>query len=198
MKKTKIYIFGFLLILMLLVAFGCADNPSPVPANEAFPPEFKGFMQGKRIYLTSIGQSIEVENLSENLKGFPEINYVQNNFLDALEIPRGSVVFVVVGCSIKAMSESGIQVEAEAMRMREFNKRANNKEITLVTWHIGGMARRGSTSDSFIQELIESSSLFLFSATGNQDGMLSAWAEQAQTPYCQFRTGIASMLRNLR
>ena len=186
------------MILMLFSAFGCTDPVSPAPANEVFPSEFKGFLQDKRIYLTSIGQSIEVEDLSENLKGFSEIRYIQDNFLDALEIEYGSVVFAVVGCSIKAMSESGISTESELMRTREFTRRAENGEIYLITWHIGGMARRGSTSDVFIREMIADSTLFLFSETGNQDGMLSAWAERAETPYCQFRTGIADMLRNLR
>ena len=201
-KNTgKFNIFATILALLMAVILCCACTVPPTDGqyepNTEFPSEFKGFIRGRKIYVTSIGQSVEFVNLMRNMDTVEGLDYEENVLLNANEVEHGSVVFIVVGCSIKSLAESGLTKESEKLRSQNFVAAAERGEFDLICWHIGGVARRGSTSDTLIEYLFGNCSLALFKAEGNADMKLSDWAKAGGTPYCQFESNIVNMLRLL-
>lgn len=202
-KKLNIRVIWVLLAFALaacvIFASACAsvEERREYDPNTEFPSDFVGFIEGRQVYVTSIGQSVEMLQLVLNMDALPDLSYTENSVLKADEVERGAVVFMVVGCSIKSLTESGITKEAEYERAQDFVAAANSGAFDIVCWHIGGVARRGSTSDSFIEYLFGNCSLALFKAEGNSDLKLSDWAGNAGVPYCQFENNMVSILRML-
>ncbi|MCM1043433.1 MAG: DUF6305 family protein [Corallococcus sp.] len=200
--KTKRVAAVVLVLVLALAAAGCVDVPiAPYLPNEEFPAEFAGLIQGKAVYVTSIGQSPDLEVLSRAMKGVG-IAHTKNSLLAADSVENGSVVFLVVGCSMKAMAEFDVTRASELKRAERFCGRASRGEITVVAWHLGGVARRGSVSDSLIKEVFQNCQLALFTADGNvedADGNLnlSDWAISAGVPYCQISGNLPYILKNL-
>ena len=195
--KNKFNTLFVLLVLMAVLTLSACKPVVVAPSyqpSSVLPDEAYGMVYGKRLYLTSIGQALDIETLAANLDHYPEISYIMDNELYASEVESGSVVFIAVGCSFKALTESGLTKQSETERAEEFIRRANNGEISIVSWHIGGVARRGSTSDSLIELLFKNSQLALFTAAGNNDLFLSDWAIEADVPYCQFGTSIVEVI----
>lgn len=181
------------LVIVLLIAIwtvNCfvACNPEETVntnPNVVFPQSFVGYAKSKSIYLVSIGQSGDINQLSFTLKA-QNIAHECKSDAEAKDVKSGSVVFVVVGCSLKGMEENETTKENELERAQTFIDSRNRGEIDLVAWHIGGMGRRGSTSDSLIEYIFQNVDLALFTANGNYDFMLNTWAEKASVPHCQF------------
>lgn len=164
-------------------------DPDTYEPNTVLPAEFGGYLAGKKLYLTSLGQSGDISRLALQLDG-ENIEYTRDNVLFASNVESGSVVFVVVGCSIKGMAESGLTPDTEIARAQKFFERSKNGEIQIVAWHIGGPTRRGYTSDTLIEYVFTRAQLDLFTANGNiinGDGNLdlSNWAREGSVPYCQ-------------
>lgn len=185
-KIAKILIFLLTLTFVATVFCGCkGDDDVNKNPNVVFPQSYLGYAAEKSIFVVSIGQSSDAGILSYTLKQC-EITHTNEFLGDAASVPNGSVVFIAVGCSMKGMAENETSKENELERAQTFVERKNRGEITLVAWHIGGVERRGSTSDSLIEYIFQNSDLVLFDAEGNFDYMLNHWAEQASVPYCQF------------
>ncbi len=161
--------------MMLLHSCGKEGNDNknyPVINNE-FPSELIGIAKDKKIYLTSFGQSKEVEDLNLFLFKNKNIEYYQNNNLQITDVESGTIVFAVVGCSIKGLEAQNTTLNEEMLRCRSFVNANKEGKITLVTWHLGGMARRGTTSDEIIKVALSGSSLTIYVASGNEDNYLS-------------------------
>ncbi len=181
-------IFALFALIIVLTFCGCVkpEPPSVYEPNTQFPQEFSGLIKDKKVYVTSVGQSVEMNVLISNMNAVEGLEYTGDSLLDAGKVEDGSVVFIVVGCSLKSLTESNISKDTEMVRARAFAAKAKSGKITLVCWHIGGPDRRGTTSDSFIEYLFTNCSLALFKATGNGDLRLSDWAIAGGVPYMQF------------
>lgn len=190
MAKTAKISQLFIVLLIAILAVNCfvacnAEETVNTNPNVVFPQDFVGYAQSKPIYLVSIGQSGDINELSFTLKA-QNIAHECKSDADAGDVKSGSVVFIVVGCSLKGMAENETTKEKELERAQTFIDRNNRGEIDLVAWHIGGTERRGSTSDSLIEYIFQNVDLALFTANGNFDFMLNTWAEKASVPHCQF------------
>lgn len=174
-----------------------APAHSSYTPNTAFPEQFYGYAAGKKVYITSIGQSVELIQLTLTMTALGMSDYTEDNLLEASEVEEGAVVFVVVGSSLKSLTENGLTRESEAERAKAFIARAERGDFGLVCWHIGGVARRGSTSDSLIELLFGNCDLALFRAESNYDLKLSDWAIAAGVPYCQFGSGMTDTIKQL-
>jgi len=172
-QKKPILIF--ILIIILIGVVGCNKDPIVIPEeiDYDFPEEFKGILDNKKVYITSLGQSIDIENLLVYVDYLNDFEYIYEEYLEADEVTDGSVVFAVVGCSIKALADAGIGVEDEIERAEGFTSAARENKIILISWHLGGMARRGSTSDKIIEIMFSDSNLDIFVENGNSDYYLS-------------------------
>lgn len=203
---TRAFLHAARLIILAALAalvpvFSACRNDQPAvlsyEPNVLFPYQFSGFAKDKKIYLTSIGQSVEIMQLMLTMNTFDGLEYTEDNLLEADEVEEGAVVFIVVGCSIKSLTENGLTKESETERAQAFIDRAADGDFGLVCWHLGGVARRGATSDSLIELLFGNCDLALFKAEGNYDNKLSDWAISGNVPYCQFRTNATDMLSRL-
>lgn len=133
----------------------------------------KGLAKDKKIYLTSIGQSLEIDNFMYDADQLDIFEYTYDNELSASSVENGSVVFAFVGCSIKGLGESGITLEEEISRARSLVNACKNGRFSLVAFHLGGVYRRGTTSDRLINIVFASSTFNIYVGSGNSDGLLS-------------------------
>ena len=193
----RLVIFAVLLTAIFCCSCTAKTPPEAYEPNTAFPAEFSGFLKDRKVYLTSVGQSAEFVNLMLNMDAVEGLEYEQDSLLNADEVEEGAVVLIVVGCSIKSLAESGLSKESELARSQNFVKNAKQGKFDIICWHIGGVARRGSSSDTLIEYLFANCSLALFRAEGNSDLKLSDWAIAGGVPYCQFESNMASILRLL-
>lgn len=200
-KKFNIFTVLLAIAAFMTAIFCCAcktgDTSDCYEPNTVFPPEFVGYLKDKKVYVTSAGQSVEIINLVLNMDTVDGLEYEENSLLEAHEVEQGAVVFIVVGCSIKSLAESGLSKESELKRSQEFVTASKQGKFDIICWHIGGVARRGATSDTLIEYLFANCSLALFRADGNSDLKLSDWADSGGVPYLQFESNIASVLRLL-
>lgn len=186
----------FLLMILFIGLAGCTKN-SDIPSDDewvfAIPEEYRGIMEDKKVYITSIGQSIDIENFMINIVHFAEeekydFNYVYDTELEASEVESSSIVFLIVGCSIKAMSDAGITVNSELARAEEFVSLKERGKITLISWHLGGMSRRGTTSDRLIELVFSASDINIFVKSGNSDGLLAKISMENEVAMYQIAT----------
>ena len=207
MKKRYI---SFLLILVMF--FSCflvsCKNDEKEPEHHTtyesnIPSSFEGILKKKKLYITSIGQSFDMGNFMyylEYLKEEYNFEYVDDSLLLANEVEDDAIVFIFVGCSIKALQESGLTLESEKTRANDFLKKRNEGKITIVSWHTGGNARRGATSDELISYVLSGSDLFIYAKGGNDDYFLSDTAINNNVPLyeidssSQVRTPLIAML----
>lgn len=135
---------------------------------------------GKPALITAIGQSADFEMikvlLSRNKIPFKADALVKAENLDG----SAQTLILVVGASSKGLGAAGISAEAELARTKALLKRAKELKMTVITTHVGGAARRGAMSDSFIEPCMASSDYAIVVQSGNQDGFFTKLAEKAK------------------
>ena len=134
---------------------------------------------GKPAVLTAIGQSADFEMvkvlLTRNKIPFKADTLVKAENLDA----SSPTLILVVGASSKGLGAAGISAEAELARTKALVKRARELKMSVITVHVGGLARRGALSDSFIELCMASSDYAIVVEAGNQDGFFTKLATKA-------------------
>ena len=199
MKQIKRYLSIFLIFVVILFGVACKDNNENKIHYEyesSMPESFDGILKEKKLYITSIGQSMDMENFLvylEYLKDEYNFEYVEEAYLNAKDVEDDAIVFVFVGCSIKAMQESGTSVESEKARAKGLIELRNSGKIKIVSWHTGGNSRRGATSDDLIEFMLKGSDLLIFAKSGNEDLFLSDIAVSNNVPLFEIET--ASQVR---
>ncbi len=187
-RKTNKFIALFLILLLLGTLFCACDNQQPAvtPPVSEFDNGFFGMLQNKKLYITSIGQATDSGLIARSARDYG-IDFTLDISLDesASPVPSGSVVFLVIGCSAKSMSERGVNAVSEIDRATAFLDRADLGEITVVAWHVGGTARRGLLSDRMVEQVFTRANYVCFTAEGNADFKLSTWADHDSAIQCQ-------------
>jgi len=178
-KFNKILI----LILMVFLLFSLSSCRNQTTTNQTivstydytvFPEQMKGIIKDKNIYLTSIGQSSDMADFRDViLSSLGLFEYACDSFLDINSVKEGSVVLLFAGCSIKALAASEVTVDEELSRAKGFSDASIAKKITLICFHTGGEARRGSTSDLFINATFKYSTFNVFTISSNNDSLIS-------------------------
>ena len=184
MKKIQV----FFLIMIMFFLTSCKKPKKPyVPddCNQIFPVEFVDFIQGRPLYITSLGQSIDIEMLVTRLNFYDVTNYVIEYVLDFEEtqVEDNAVIFLVVGASIKGLGDSDRTIEGEIQRIEELRQYKLSKNLSYVTFHLGGIYRRGETSDSLIKEAFLIADLAIYLEDGNFDGYLCRLGKENNIPY---------------
>lgn len=194
--KDKFLTFNLILIMLLtcMFSFGCEkkeENNHNTDLTFEIPQKYEGVLKTKKIYVTSIGQSIDMDNLLvyfDLLKDDYGFTYTADRYLDASSVEDDSIVFIVVGCSIKALEEAGTTKTEEEKRADDFVKSAASNKFEIISLHLGGNARRGSTSDNLIDRVVKGSSLLIYLKAGNGDYYLSDTATKYNVPIYQIET----------
>ena len=187
-----------LLVLLLIFTFAFAscgknddtskkddENPVVNPDNtrktdDTIADSYKDLAKGKKVYVTTCGQAdddIVVSVLS--VAGVEDSAYSQVKTLKAADVENGAVVFLVVGSSSKGLGSAGVDVTSETKRATDFATKAKAGDITVVVFHVGGSARRGSLSDPVIREAMPAAKLALVVEGGNSDSLFTTLAASA-------------------
>ena len=183
LKNIKRFSLIIILFLLFINLIGCKKDDNNVinNTNPDFPEEMFGKIKDKKVYLTSIGQANDLLIFDDLYKN--SFDYEIDMLLTPDNIDEGSIVFIFVGCSIKALEESSLSLSEERNRANELINGSKNGKYEIIAFHLGGNSRRGSTSDSFIQMVFSSSIFNIFQATGNEDGFLANTSVDNNIPY---------------
>lgn len=100
----------------------------------------------------------------------------------AADIAAAKTVFIVVGASMKGLGAAGVSMEQELTRAKAMLAGASDDTV-IICAHIGGDARRGDTSDPFIDLVMPESDALFAVETGNADGRLTQLANENGVPY---------------
>lgn len=220
MKKILLTLLAVVMVLALtltVVACNPTEEEKPedknnLPIDQAISEaNLKDIAKGKKLYLTSIGQSdIDVARNLLSAVGLKETtqeeagNFETKDLLTASEVEEGAVVFVVVGASTKGLGGAGTDINKETTRANEFATAASEGKLTIISLHLGKQARRGDLSDGIIEIVEKASAVMLISddgegTGGNYDGLMGNIAKENNIPaYCYSKaTGMVAPLKYL-
>lgn len=185
MKK---FVYLFMLVLLALFMVGCNNdnddkdkdgNNDDIKLDQPLKENWQGFIEDKKVYLTTVGQAdIDIVQNILIAVGIEENEYTRKELLTAGEVEDGGVVLLVTGTSGKGLGSAGIDQKHEENRATSFANRASAGEITVITLHVGGSGRRGSSTDPIIKIIAPKSNLLLVVNDGNQDGLFSNIAKE--------------------
>ncbi|MDD3171392.1 MAG: DUF6305 family protein [Bacilli bacterium] len=203
MKKILLLFCGLFLIFGLV---GCKEEPieeDPTGENEVdleLTEELIGLCEGKKVYLTTVGQS-DVDTIINIIEGASEEIAVtdiekgsdavvgevsRKDDLVASEVTKdGSdlpVVLLVTGSSGKGLGAAGTNWEAEKARGEAFAIAADTNQLVMIVLHVGGEARRGTTTDPILDAVCPSAKLMLVVEAGNFDNYFTDSAEEFNIP----------------
>lgn len=184
---------------MILVFSSCKKQPTIDPIDTSvFPNTFLSVFESRELYVTSFGQSIDIEDLTRQLDTL-ELTYHRNNYLEANDIKKDAVLILAIGCSIKGLQEAGTSVEAESERALEIINQKETKNITIIAFHIGGVERRGNTSDGLINTIMSKTDLNIVYKQGDYDGFISKISSKQNIPMYsyEFPSQLLSTIKKL-
>lgn len=198
-RKIKIF-YVLLIMIFCLFLISCKENSKDKPKpddgitydNTIFPVNLKGIIKEKKVYITSIGQSQDMIEYKEVVLDHTNyFEYEMDSLLSASKVEEGSCVLLFVGCSIKALAASELTIDDELSRAKDYVELAKSKKITLICFHIGGLARRGATSDQFIKALFPYSNMNIYLDSGNGDKLLSSLSNDNNIPCFEISSKLA-------
>lgn len=187
----KLFVF-FVCAICALMLFACdkpaenggnnnnqnnnSGNTETVELDKALDAKYKGLLKEKKLYLTTIGQADvdKVQSLLDDLDLEESTDYTKKNSLTASEVEAGSVVLVVLGTSGKGLGAAGTDLNGEKKRANDFLAKDG---ITLIVFHVGGVDRRGDTTDPVIDIVAPGADLLLVVNSGNEDGKFTKLAK---------------------
>ena len=133
------------------------------------------------VLVTSAGQGGDTEAMDRVLQK-AGIEHTLNATASASEVASAKTIFVVVGASMKGLGAAGVSVEQELARAKAALAGAS-EDAVIICAHIGGEARRGDTSDPFIEMVMPLSDALIAVEGGNADGKLTQLADHEGIPY---------------
>ena len=132
-----------------------------------------GIAADKTSYLTTVGQADS--NIVSNIfnKAGATGEYTLDAMLNASDVEEGAVVFLTLGASSKGLGAAGVDEAYEKARAKEFSDAAKEGKFTLILFHVGGTARRGSSSDPIIEAAFPGAAACFVVSSGNEDGFFN-------------------------
>ena len=189
MKKTHKLLSALLLLGALA---SCGETPTEEPTStqteevtntptetvesNTLEAALVGIAQGKTCYLTTVGQADSdiVGNVFKKANAVGA--YTTETMLTADQVADGSVVFLTLGASSKGLGQAGVDEKFEKDRAAAFSQAASEGKFTLILFHVGGTARRGTSSDPIIEAAFPGASACFVVSTGNADGFFTSLA----------------------
>jgi len=150
--------------------------PSPLPTKLEKP-----FAEGP-ILITSAGQSADVHMVYVSACKIG-LECIDNPLMEEkdVDISRFKTVIFAIGGSIKGLNAAGINQYQELERCMEIVHKAKDA-CSIIVVHIGGKARRGALSDSFIKEITPFSDFIIVLQGGDDDGLFAKMARDGNIP----------------
>ncbi|MDX9784664.1 MAG: DUF6305 family protein [Spirochaetia bacterium] len=134
----------------------------------------------KPALVTAIGQSADFEMIKVLLNR-AKVPYTADPLVKAEKLDgTAKTLILVVGASSKGLGAAGISAEAELVRTQALLKKAKELKLSIIVMHVGGAARRGAMSDSFIKPCMEVADYAIVVASGDEDGLFTDLAAKAK------------------
>ena len=156
------------------------QQTTPSGALEA-PDSLKGAFAGKKVILTSIGQSGDIDvfaNVLDAAGMVEDEDFVMNKQVKAADVKEGDVIVMMLGASSKGLGDLGISITDEINRVNEFA--AIKDKVTILALHTGGQNRRGATTDPSIDPTLAVADYALVVSDGDDFNGLSIKATAAK------------------
>ena len=119
--------------------------------------------------LTSIGQSADVD-IVNTICSKAGIEVTKDSAVSADTLPADcKTLILAVGGSSKGLGGAGLDQEKETARVTAVIDKAKELGMTIVCMHIGGVDRRGTMSDAFIDLAFPSAQYAIVVAEGDTD-----------------------------
>lgn len=132
--------------------------------------------------LTSIGQSADVD-IANTLCTKAGIEVTMNKNITGADLPDDcKTLILAVGGSSKGLGAAGIDADQELARTDALISAAKEKGIIVLALQIGGSARRGTLSDSFITPAFQGCDAAIVVSEGDSDGLMSGILSGNGTP----------------
>ncbi|MBQ7145618.1 MAG: hypothetical protein IJR95_02470 [Lachnospiraceae bacterium] len=159
-------------------AGGDATTAAPAPSGsgswetKGLPAIPAGCLSGE-ILITSVGQSTEADSVASLLKRAKIENYTHTNTVSADAVTSSyKVLIMVVGGSSKGLGGAGLDQAKETERVTAVIEKAKSLGLTIVCMHIGGLDRRGTMSDAFINLAFPSADYAIILKDGDNDDLM--------------------------
>lgn len=149
------------------------QNPTvETEEDKALADSWKGFCDGKKVYLTTLGQA-DVDTVEYFLTdlGFKDgTEYTRKDDLKAADVEADAIVLIVTGTSGKGLGAAGTDFTGEKTRAQGFASATGFKKIV---FHVGGIDRRGETTDPILSIICPKCDLMLVVSGANTDNFFS-------------------------
>ena len=133
------------------------------------------------VLLTSVGQSPDARMVNVLATKYQlKVDYQQLAQPDIIK--NYKIVVIVVGGSSKGLGAAGIDKEEELARATALIKEIKIRNVKLLVMHIGGEARRGVLSDSFINEVVPYADHLIIVESGNKDNYFTNVSKEKEIP----------------
>ena len=169
--------------LFLLVVLALASALAPALWAQAPAYNLKSPIASKPVFLTSVGQSADVE-MVKVLLDRSKIPFKADAQAKpaALAASGAKTLVIAIGGSSKGLGAAGISAEAELERSKAVIAEARRLGMKVIGLHVGGEARRGELSDKFIAAAVPSCDYFIVVAEGNKDNLFTKLCAAAKIP----------------
>ena len=195
MKKLLMVLMATLFVMGLVACGGDdndngdnGDNGNDVVLDQALDSVFESLGTDRPVYLTTIGQTEDVDILwnvfGQVFDSTTERNetITRDSVLEPSDVAAGSLVIIAPGASSKGMGAAGVDQASEIARANAFAARAAAEEITVILIHSGGMQRRGTLSDPMIEAVAAEAVLMLVLNSGNDDNFFNGLHDTLGAP----------------
>ena len=172
-----------LLSTLFLGAALCAPLATPVFAEETaeateVAPVEEAIVLQTPMLVTDAGQGNNATLVAVMLRRAQGIGYESKPLATVADLDGMKTLVIGVGASTKGLGAAGLDGNQEMERIKALVEAAQEKEITIVGIHIGGMPRRGELSDGFNEYVYRQSKVFLLYSGGNEDGFFTRLHEE--------------------
>jgi hypothetical protein len=145
--------------------------------------KLKAPIADKPAFLTSVGQSADIEMVKNLLKrGNIQFTADPQAKASALGTSGAKSLLLAIGGSSKGLGAAGVSPEADIERAKAVVTEARKRGMKVIGLHIGGEARRGSMSDKFVMAAIPLCDYVIVVAEGNKDGAITKLCAKGKIP----------------
>lgn len=179
-----------LLLGLALLLVGCSSGGADAPPTSGSeqgnsPSEVAGLTEPiakEPAFITSVGQSADVQ-MVKTLLDRAELEHEFDPLVSAQDLTdQYQTLIMVIGGSSKGLGAAGIKPEEEMVRASALVDRAKELGQVIITLHVGGEARRGDLSDSFITKIAPAADYLIVVEGGNKDGLFTQIAADNVIP----------------
>jgi hypothetical protein len=158
--------------------------------------EEAGALFEQPVLITSAGQSADVR-IAAVLAKRAGLDAVLSKLATGTQLKGQKTLILTVGVSLKGLGAAGLDIEQERERIRLLIKEAEAEKIPVLCLHLGGEARRGTSTDLFIHEFVPLAARVIVVASGNGDGLFTRICKENNIPLVEVDK-TASVLERLK